>query len=127
MSHSRRHSLFLSVAVPLLGFAGWWILHLLDRWGATAFLALAWATGSVGVYAILGWFLWRRNTGAEGAGITSGLSILGVRFLFGAGSFVTGIVICAGEERLFALLWTGIFLILSVSESFFFVQGVQEL
>jgi hypothetical protein len=127
MSHRRRHRLFLALAVPFLGFAGGWILHLLNRCGTTECLALAWATGTVGLHALLGWFLWNRNAGSEGSGITSGLSILGVRFLFGAGSFVTGIVICSGEERLFALLWSGIFLILFVSESLFFVQGVQEL
>jgi len=121
------HGITLLLSIPLLAVLSGVSLAMIGRFHKPEIHAWAMALATSLPHALLGWFLWRKNSGAEGSGIGSGLSILGVRFLFGAGAFVTGIVNCPGQERLFAPLWTGIFLILLASESLFFVQGVQEL
>jgi hypothetical protein len=127
MSHRTAHTLFLSLAVPGLAFCGFWILRATGRWNAPECRALAWATGTVGLHAVLGLGLWKRTSGPRGQGIAGGLSILALRFLSGAGLVVTGIVANPGMEKVFTFTWSAMFLILFASESIFFVQGVQEL
>ncbi len=127
MTHRSVHILFLSLAVPSLGFAGFWILHLMHRWGAPQCRALVWATAAVGLHAVLGLGLWKRTSGRSSPGVASGLSVIAVRFLSGAALVVTGIVANPGMEKVFVSTWTAMFLILFSSESIFFVQGVQEL
>jgi hypothetical protein len=127
MTHRAVHVLFLSFMVPVLAFSGFWILHLMHRWGAPQCRALAWATAAVGIHAVLGLGLWKRTSGRSSPGVASGLSVIAVRFLSGAGLVLTGIVANPGMEKVFVSTWTAMFLILFASESIFFVQGVQEL
>jgi hypothetical protein len=122
-----RHGLFLVLAIPWLAGAGVGILSVLHRLRAPELRALAWAVAAAGLHAGLGWALWRGTSGGRGSGVVGGLSVLVLRFAAGAGMFVTGIVMNRGEERVFASAWAGMFLILTLSESIIFVQGVQEL
>jgi hypothetical protein len=122
-----RHGLFLALAIPGLAGAGIWILSLLHLRQAPQIRALAWAVVAAGVHAGLGWALWKRDPEPRGSGVVGGLSFLVLRFAAGVGLFVTGIVSSRGAERVFVVAWAGIFLMLLVSESIFFVQGVQEL
>jgi len=122
-----RHGLFLTLAVPALAGAGIGTLSWMHLLTASRIRALAWAVVAVGLHAGLGWALWRRTSGIGGSGVARGISILLLRFAAGAGLFATGIVANRGSERVFVAVWSGIFLILLISESIFFVQGVQEL
>ena len=127
MTSRARHGVFLALAVPSMFCAGLVILHLHDRLHQAQVDALLWATAAAGTHGILGWLLWAGNAPARNARITSGLMILALRFLFGAGLVVTGIVMHPGEKTLLASSWAGMFLVLTISESIFFFQGVQEL
>ena len=122
-----RHALFLALAIPGLAGAGVGILSVLHLLQPAGMRALSWATAAAGLHAGLGWALWRAPAGGRGSGVAGGLSVLILRFAAGAAMFVTGIVASRGSERVFATAWAGMFLILTVSESIIFVQGVQEL
>ena len=122
-----RHAVFLALAIPGLFGAGVWGLSILRMLRSPEIRALAWATAAAGLHAGLGWALWRAPSGGRGSGVAGGLSVLILSFAAGAGMFVTGIVANGGAERVFATAWGGMFLILTLSESIIFVQGVQEL
>lgn len=121
------HLWFLCLAIPSLAGAGWMSLHCLQRDGNLQIHALWWASATSGLHAIQGWHLWKQHLQVEHSRIASGLKILGVHFFTGVGLFVTGIVMNPEAKEAFATMWTGFFLILFVSETIFFIKGVQEL
>ncbi len=127
MNFRHLHLVFLVMAIPALGGAGWLLLHLLGRDGKLEIQALAWATGTAGLHAALGWRLWKQHFQGDPSEIASGVKVLAVRFFTGVGLFVTGIVMNTQAKEVFATLWSGIFLILFVSETIFFFKGVHEL
>ncbi|HXP91137.1 MAG TPA: hypothetical protein VN931_09440 [Fibrobacteria bacterium] len=127
MKARTRHGLFLVLAIPALAGSGIGILSALHLLQAPGMRALAWATAAAGLHAGLGWGLWSRDSRGRGAGVAGGLFFLVLRFTAGVAMFVTGIVANRSAERDFAIAWAGMFLILTVSESIIFVQGVQEL
>lgn len=127
MSWRRKHAWFLVIALSTMPLASWAILSHQGRLDHVHLKALTWAIVSTGIHGILGWRLWKKKTGTQDSGIASGLVVLALRFISGAGLFATGIVANPEAKLLFVLLWTGMFLILIVSESIFFIQGVQEL
>lgn len=121
------HAIFLLVSIPALGCLGAFLLHVLRRNGTIEIQALAWATSTAGLHAAFGWRLWKQHLQVGHSGIASGVKILAVRFFTGVGLFVTGLVMNPQAKEVFTTMWTGIFLILFVSESIFFFKGVQEL
>ena len=127
MTRRSLHILFLSLAIPCLGLVGALVLRLIHRWNPPECRALVWATATTGFHAVLGLGLWKRAGGPTSPGVAGGLSVVAVRFLSGAALVATGIVANPGAEKVFVSAWTAIFLILFISESIFFVQGVQEL
>ncbi|MBK9577289.1 MAG: hypothetical protein IPK50_05280 [Fibrobacterota bacterium] len=127
MNFRHLHLVFLLMAIPALGATGWMLLHLLGRDGKLEIQALAWATSTAGLHAALGWRLWKQHFQVDPSGIASGVKVLAVRFFTGVGLFVTGIVMNTQAKEVFATLWSGIFLILFVSETIFFFKGVHEL
>jgi len=127
MNRRSLHVLFLSLAIPCLGLGGAWILRLIHRWNPPECRALVWATATTGIHAARGLGLWKRARGPRSPGVTRGLSVVAVRFLSGAALVATGIVANPGVEKVFVSAWSAMFLILFISESIFFVQGVQEL
>ncbi|MBK8804972.1 MAG: hypothetical protein IPN71_23455 [Fibrobacteres bacterium] len=127
MNIRRLHLLFLLLVIPALGTVGWLLLHLMKRDGTLEFQALAWATSTAGLHAVLGVRLWKQHLQVDHSGIASGVKVLAVRFFTGVGLFVTGLVMNPQAKEVFATLWSGIFLILFVSETIFFFKGVKEL
>lgn len=127
MTLRKLHAVFLLVSIPALGCLGAFVLHILHRCGKMEFQALAWATSTAGLHAVFGWRLWKQHLQVDHSGIASGVKVLAVRFFTGVGLFVTGLVMNPQAKEVFTTMWTGIFLILFVSESIFFFKGVQEL
>lgn len=121
------HLLFLAVALPLMAVGGWAVLRSVGKTQPIHDNALTWAVATAGLHGLLGWRLWKQHLKVDQSGIASGVKILGVRFFTGVGLFVTGIVMNPEAKEVFATLWTGIFLILLVSETIFFFKGVHEL
>ena len=127
MTARARHGFFLVASIPAMFCTALAILGHQDRLHPPQVDSLLWATFAAGSHGALGWILWAGNSPKRNARITSGLMILALRFLFGVGLVVTGIVTHPGEKTLLASSWAGMFLVLLISESIFFFQGVQEL
>jgi len=61
------------------------------------------------------------------AGIQSGLRILVIRYVVGGGLVLAGLVAFPAHRTVFATSWSGLFLILLVSETIVFFRGVNRL
>lgn len=61
------------------------------------------------------------------AGIQSGLRILVIRYVVGGGLVLAGLVAFPAHRTVFATSWSGLFLILLVSEMIVFFRGVNRL
>ena len=127
MTSRSRHGLFLigsAIALPALWFL---ILHLRHELSSPRIIAVLAGTAAAEFHGILGWLLWSRKFRSKDFGISSGIGILAIRFLAGAGCFYAGFVSSPGAPLVFSSAWIVCYIVLTASESAFFVLGVQEL
>jgi hypothetical protein len=92
--------------------------------------AVALATGGALLHGILGVRMLRTEHSSSGAtlsGIHGGLKTLALRYFTGVGFVFAGLHAFPSNRTDFVLAWSGLFLILTVSEMIVFITGVKRL
>lgn len=92
--------------------------------------AVAWATGGALLHGLLGVRMLRTKPSpseTSTAGIHGGLKVLALRYFTGVGFVFAGLQAFPSNRTDFVLAWSGLFLILTVSEMIVFITGVKRL
>lgn len=92
--------------------------------------AVAWATGGALLHGLLGVRMLRTKPSPSEestAGIHGGLKVLALRYFTGVGFVFAGLQAFPSNRTVFVQAWSGLFLILTVSEMIVFITGVKRL
>lgn len=119
--------------------AAWWFAlpHLLRQLGLqterVALQAAAWALVAALLHGLLGIRLLRAGTDPERKSATrdprihGGLKVLALRYFTGVGLVLVGLMRFPEHTTVFVIAWSGLYLILIVSEVIVFSRGVNRL
>jgi len=92
--------------------------------------AVGWAIGGSLLHGLLGVRMLRTEpavSSPSGTGIHGGLKVLALRYFTGVGFVFAGLQAFPSHRTVFVLAWSGLFLILTVSEMIVFITGVKRL
>ncbi|MCB9495269.1 MAG: hypothetical protein H6686_00080 [Fibrobacteria bacterium] len=117
------------VAYQLAIIALWFVVATttFDAPIAESWRVVVWAIVAASSHTLLGSFLIQRPDRKSSAGIHGGLVLLVVRYFTGIGLVLSGLVAFPEQRTIFVLAWSGLFLILTVSEMIVFIKGVHRL